>query len=112
MWPFKPIYRLDRRPIFPPPEQAGAVGLLAVGGDLSVPRLLAAYERGIFPWYEAGGPILWWCPDPRLILEPDQLHISRSLRATIRRGTFTVRFDTAFREVIRLCARIKRQHED
>src|SRR5437763_1478953 len=71
------------RPSFPPAEDADAEGLVAVGGDLSVPRLLEAYRRGIFPWYEEGEPIGWWSPDPRLVLEPGEFRVSRSLRATI-----------------------------
>lgn len=106
-----PIYRLDRRPVFPPPEHAEPDGLLAVGGDLSVPRLLEAYRHGIFPWFEPGEEILWWCPDPRMILEPSVVKVSRSLRSTIRKGTFQVRFDTAFPRVIHECAAIKRAHE-
>ncbi len=107
-----PIYRLDRRPLFPPPDHAEPDGLLAVGGDLSVPRLLEAYRNGIFPWYEPGEMPLWWCPDPRLILEPKGIKVSRSLRATIRKRTFEVRFDTAFDRVIHACAATKRKHED
>lgn len=107
-----PIYQLDRRPLFPPPEHAEEDGLLAVGGDLSAPRLLEAYRNGIFPWYEPGEEILWWSPDPRLILEPDRIRVSRSLRATVRKGAFEVRFDTAFRKVIHACAATKRTHED
>jgi leucyl/phenylalanyl-tRNA--protein transferase len=108
-----PVYRLDRRiPIFPSPEEAEPDGLIAVGGDLSVPRLLEAYSNGIFPWFEPGEELLWWSPDPRLILEPGKLRVSRSLRATIRKGTYETRFDTAFRDVIQGCASIKRKHED
>jgi leucyl/phenylalanyl-tRNA---protein transferase len=108
-----PIYRLDPRiPLFPPPEEAEEDGLLAVGGDLSVPRLLEAYRNGIFPWFEPGEEPLWWCPSPRLILEPGRVVVSRSLRATIRKGRFAVRVDTAFRDVIHACAAIKRVHED
>lgn len=107
-----PIYRLDKRPVFPPPELAEPDGLLAVGGDLSVPRLLEAYRNGIFPWYEPGEMPLWWCPDPRLILEPASIKVSRSLRATIRKQVYEVRFDTAFERVIHACAAIKRKHED
>jgi leucyl/phenylalanyl-tRNA--protein transferase len=98
-------------PSFPPPEGFHADGLVAIGGDLSIPRLLAAYRRGIFPWYEQGGPILWWSPDPRLVLETEAFHASRSLRAVIRKGTFEVRLDTAFAEVIRACAETKRRDE-
>src|SRR5579864_9673548 len=102
------LYRLSSRLVFPPPEQSEQDGLLAYGGDLSAERLLEAYKRGIFPWYEAGEPILWWCPDPRMILEPGDLRISRSLRAVLRRGTFEIRFDSAFADVIHACARAKR----
>ena len=78
-------------------------GLLAVGGDLTVERLLAAYERGIFPWYSGDQPILWWSPDPRSVLFPDKLHISRSLRKTLRKAHFKITMDTAFAEVIDAC---------
>ena len=107
-----PIYRLNRFPAFPPPEHAGPDGFLAVGGDLSPARLIEAYRNGIFPWYEPGEEILWWCPDPRLILDPSRVNISRSLRATIRKATYEVRFDTSFRQVIASCGKIKRVHED
>ncbi len=79
-------------------------GLLAAGGDLSPSRLLAAYRRGIFPWYEAGQPILWWCPDPRAVLAPEQFHASRSLLRTLRRGRFTTTIDSGFDAVIDGCA--------
>lgn len=80
-------------------------GLLAIGGDLSPARLLAAYKRGIFPWYSKGQPILWWSPNPRAVLYPKELHISRSLRKTLRRGQFTVTLDHAFAQVIMECAK-------
>lgn len=78
-------------------------GLLAIGGDLSPQRLEAAYRRGIFPWYNHDQPILWWSPDPRAVLFPDRLKISRSLRKTLRKQVFTVTFDRAFTEVIEAC---------
>jgi leucyl/phenylalanyl-tRNA--protein transferase len=78
-------------------------GLLAAGGDLSPNRLLAAYRRGIFPWYSRGQPILWWSPDPRAVLVPQELKVSRSLGKTIRNRGFETRIDTAFRDVIRAC---------
>ena len=81
--------------------------MLAVGGDLTKERLLAAYSRGIFPWYEVGQPILWWSPDPRLVLNPKELRISRSLRKVIRKKQFEVRFDTAFQQVIKACADVR-----
>ncbi|HSB18602.1 MAG TPA: leucyl/phenylalanyl-tRNA--protein transferase [Anaeromyxobacteraceae bacterium] len=102
------LYRLSREPVFPDPEEAEPDGLLAVGGDLSPRRLLAAYERGIFPWFSERGPILWWSPDPRLVLRPEWLHVPRSLARTLRRGRFAVRADTAFGEVIARCARASR----
>ncbi len=83
-------------------------GLLAIGGDLDPDRLLDAYRRGIFPWYNEGQPILWWSPDPRCILEPRELRISRSLRKTLRKQTFRVTFNQAFESVIRQCAAPRR----
>jgi leucyl/phenylalanyl-tRNA--protein transferase len=79
-------------------------GLLAVGGDLSMERLLTAYRRGIFPWYSGDQPILWWSPDPRSVLFPDKLHISRSLRKTLRKQQFKITMDTAFADVIYACS--------
>ena len=79
-------------------------GLLAAGGSLSPQRLLKAYRHGVFPWYSMGQPILWWSPNPRAVLYPEQLHISRSLQKTLRKNEYTVAFDTAFSEVISQCA--------
>ena len=93
---------------FPPVEDAEPDGLLALGGDLSVPRLLAAYARGIFPWYNEGVPILWWSPDPRLILEPREYRISHRLRRFLNQRRFSVTVDTAFGRVIRGCAQAER----
>jgi len=107
-----PLFRLPRQPVFPDPEAAEPDGLLAVGGDLSVLRLLAAYGAGVFPWYSEGLPILWWSPDPRLVLFPEELHVSRSLRRTLRSGRFQVRADTAFERVIRACAGQARPGQD
>ena len=98
----------DDEESFPPAEEAGEGGLLAVGGDLKPRRLLAAYAQGIFPWYSEGQPILWHSPDPRFVLEPQRLHLPRSLQKTLRRGRFEVRFDTAFEDVIDACARVRR----
>lgn len=95
---------------FPPVEEAEEIGLLAVGGDLSPRRLLLAYSLGIFPWYNPGEPILWWSPDPRCVLYPEQVHISRSLRRVLRRGDFEVSFDQDFTAVINGC-RIARSDE-
>jgi leucyl/phenylalanyl-tRNA--protein transferase len=95
---------------FPPLDQAlrDPPGLLAAGGDLNPQRLLAAYERGVFPWYSAQQPILWWSPDPRMVLFPDEFNTSRSLRKTLRSGHFSTRVDHAFSETIRHCAAPRR----
>lgn len=95
----------DSPEAFPPVDRAlrEPDGLLAAGGDLSPPRLLAAYRRGIFPWYSRGQPILWWCPDPRAVLFPSELKVSRSLAKSLRNRGFVTRVDTAFRNVIRAC---------
>ena len=79
-------------------------GLLALGGDLSAPRLMYAYAHGIFPWYSEDQPILWWSPDPRMVLEPDELRISRSLRKRIRRGEYRITQDHCFEQVVQACA--------
>jgi len=89
---------------FPDPNESDDEGLLAVGGDLTPARLLFAYESGVFPWYSAGVPPLWWSPNPRALMDRERLHVSRSLRRTLRAGSFEVTFDTAFREVIQACA--------
>lgn len=97
---------------FPPVEQASPEGLLAVGGDLRSERLLQAYRHGIFPWYSDNQPILWWSPDPRTVLFPDKLHISRSLKRSLRPGLFSVTLDTCFRDVMRHCAAPRPQYPD
>ncbi len=83
-------------------------GLLAAGGDLSLPRMLAAYEQGIFPWYSDNDPILWWSPDPRLILDPREIHINRSTRKLAKKQPYTFSVDKAFSAVIRHCAQAPR----
>lgn len=97
---------LPPEPVFPPADRAlrDPNGLLAVGGDLSARRLLAAYRRGIFPWFSPGEPILWWSPDPRMALFPDEIRITRSLAKTLRNADYAVRLDTAFDAVIAACA--------
>lgn len=91
---------------FPPLEKAMREpnGLLAAGGDLSPERLLAAYRHGCFPWYQDGQPLLWWSPDPRTVLYPDELHVSRSLQKKLRQRLFVITFDQAFQDVIAGCA--------
>jgi len=94
---------------FPPLQAAlrNPSGLLAAGGDLSPLRLLAAYKQGIFPWYGEGDPILWWSPDPRMVLVPEELRVSRSLAKTLRNRPYEIRFDAAFDEVMRGCAQAR-----
>ena len=98
--------RLPNATFFPPVETALAEpnGLLAMGGDLSVERLLDAYRHGIFPWFNPGEPILWWSPDPRMVLVPGEIRVTRSLAKRMRNAGFEVRLDTAFVEVMRACA--------
>lgn len=100
--------RFDPRMDFPPVDHALDNGLLAVGGDLSVPRLITAYRRGIFPWYGPGDPILWWSPDPRLVLLPQWLHVPRSLRRVLNQQRFAFSLDRDFEAVIRGCAETRR----
>lgn len=104
------VLRSGHAPTFPPVESATPDGLLAVGGDLSSERLLAAYRHGIFPWYNPGQPILWWSPDPRAVLYPEKLKITRSLRQTLKRGHLRVTFDSCFREVMLACAAPREQY--
>lgn len=102
------MYILNSSIQFPPVSFAYEDGLLAVGGDLSVPRLVKAYSNGIFPWYNEGEPIMWFSPDPRMVLFPDELKISKSMRQLIRKGQFTVSFNANFDDVIEHCAVISR----
>lgn len=102
-----PVYALDEQLIFPPVEHSEPDGLLAVGGDLQPERLLLAYRSGIFPWY-SGEEILWWSPDPRFVLYPSQLRISKSMKALFKKKAFTVTVNKAFDQVIAQCQKIKR----
>ena len=109
------MFRLSADPRdlrFPSVESASPDGLVAVGGDLRTERLLEAYRHGIFPWYNDDQPILWWSPDPRTVLFPDKLHISRSLKRSLRPATFSVTLDTCFRDVMQHCAEPRRQYPD
>jgi len=97
---------------FPPVSKALPDGLLATGGDLSPQRLLAAYRQGIFPWFNVGSPILWWSPDPRMVLIPEQVYISKSLKRTLKKRPYTVTIDQAFSEVISACAQARNDQLD
>jgi leucyl/phenylalanyl-tRNA--protein transferase len=100
-----PIYRLpSATTAFPDPFDAEPDGLLAVGGDLSPQRLISAYRIGVFPWYQEDSPLLWWSPEPRCILLPEEFHLPRSLARTLKRSVFTFSFDQAFSDVIKSCA--------
>ena len=107
-----PVYQLSEDLVFPSPHLASKEGLLAVGGDLTRTRLLLAYSQGIFPWYSKGEPILWWSPDPRLVLYPDELKVSRSLNKIINKGEFNVTVDCAFERVIKECARVRLENQE
>ena len=107
-----PVFELTDKLIFPPPELAERDGLLCIGGDLSEERLLLAYSMGIFPWYSDGDPILWWSPDPRLVLFPGELKVSRSLRQVLKNNIYETTLDAAFPEVIRNCASARRKGDE
>jgi leucyl/phenylalanyl-tRNA--protein transferase len=99
-----PIFLLGEEPVFPPAILASREGIIATGGDLSPARLLNAYASGIFPWYSQEEPILWWSPDPRLVLFPGKLHISGSMKKILKKKIFQVTFDRSFERIIKLCA--------
>ena len=102
-----PVFLLSDTIEFPPPHLASEDGLLAVGGDLSQKRLLLAYRMGIFPWFSNNEPILWWSPDPRLVLYPHEIKISKTLKKIIKKEVFKVTMDLAFNEVINQCAQVR-----
>jgi leucyl/phenylalanyl-tRNA--protein transferase len=107
-----PVFRLDERRIFPDPNMAHPSGVIAVGGDLAPGRVLRAYAVGIFPWYSEGQPILWHSPDPRFVLEPDRVHVGRTLRNRFKRRPYRITFDQAFERVIEGCAYADRPGQD
>jgi leucyl/phenylalanyl-tRNA--protein transferase len=109
-----PIFRLSEKIEFPPPCFARSDGLLCIGGDLSSQRLLLAYQNGIFPWFSQSEPLLWWSPDPRLVILPQNIYISKSLTKKIKKQVFTIKIDTAFERTIRACAgpRFNRPEEE
>ena len=102
------MYRLTDALLFPSPEQASAEGIVAVGGDLQPERVMLAYRKGIFPWFESDDFLLWWSPDPRMVLFPDRLKISKSMRTVLRKKQFEVTFNKAFDQVVEACAKVKR----
>ena len=106
------VYRLPEEPVFPPVSHAEEDGLLAVGGDLTAPRLLEAYRSGIFPWYSDSSPILWWAPDPRFVITPDSFRMGRTLRKEVRALDFHWTFNTQFEGVMKACAVQERPGQD
>jgi len=107
-----PTFLLSDKIAFPPPHLAEKGGLLAVGGDLCQERLLSAYQKGIFPWFSEGEPILWWSPDPRLVLYPKDLRISKSLGRILKNNVFNITFDRAFDHVINACSVIRNKNNE
>jgi leucyl/phenylalanyl-tRNA--protein transferase len=107
-----PLFRLSEKLEFPPAWLARSDGLLCIGGDLSSKRLLLAYEKGIFPWFSENEPLLWWSPDPRLVLFPENIHISKSLKKKIKRSPFDIKIDNAFEETIRSCAFVRKKRDE
>lgn len=107
-----PIYFLSENLEFPPVTQANEEGLLAVGGDLSVERLLLAYKNGIFPWFNEGSLILWWSPDPRMVLFPEKIKVSKSMQKVFKNNQFKITKNTCFKEVIENCAKMERKGQE
>jgi leucyl/phenylalanyl-tRNA--protein transferase len=107
-----PVYLLSDDLVFPSPKLAAKEGLLAVGGDLRQERLLLAYRMGIFPWYSRCEPILWWSPDPRLVLYPGEIRVSKSLQKTIKKALFRITMDQAFEAVINACAQSRTRADE
>ena len=103
---------LTQQDDFPPVDCANAMGLLAFGGDLSPKRLIQAYTHGIFPWYDSSQPILWWSPDPRMVLFPEKLKVSKSMKQLLKKEVFEVTFNESFEEVIANCAAAKREGQE
>jgi len=107
------VPKIDRYShIFPDPRYSSKEGLVAFGGDLDPNRILSAYKKGIFPWYNEGDPILWWSPDPRLVLYPSDIKISKSLKKVIKKEIFEIKIDSNFLEVIKNCKEIKRKNQE
>lgn len=107
-----PVFQLSKELAFPNPSYAEEEGILAVGGDLSVERLLLAYANGIFPWFTEGSKILWWSPDPRMVLFPENFKISNSLKQLIKSKRYSISYDKDFKSVIKHCANVEREGQD
>lgn len=103
-----PVFMLNDALVFPDPNLAVEDGLLAIEGDLSTERLLLAYSNGIFPWYSEGDPIMWWSPNPRMILHPDKFRMTKSFRQTLKNKNYEIKFDHRFEEVIEQCSKAPR----
>lgn len=106
-----PLFQLSNDLVFPPVHYAEPDGLLAIGGDLSIERLLLAYSEGIFPWYSKGEPVLWWSPNPRMVLLPEELKVSKSMRPYFNQPKWEVTFDLAFEKVINHCSKAPRKNQ-
>jgi len=107
-----PLFRLSKKLNFPPARFAGSDGLLCVGGDLTSKRLLLAYKKGIFPWFSENEPLLWWSPDPRLVLFPGNIHISKSLNKKIKKSPFDIKIDNAFEKTIHSCVIVRKERDE
>ncbi len=107
-----PVFKLPHEPVFPRPELADPDGLLAIGGDLSPPRIIQAYATGIFPWYSEGSPVLWWSPDPRMVLFPEEFKRHKNLRRLVCSGEFGVTMDADFTGVIKACSKVGRKGQE
>ena len=107
-----PVYQLIDKCIFPDPELADISGLLAIGGDLSSDRLLNAYRNGIFPWFSEGEPIMWWSPDPRMVLFTEEFKRSKNLKRLLKRNRFKVTIDYSFADIIKSCSNVPRLNQD
>lgn len=106
------MHILDQNIVFPQISEADEEGLLAVGGDLSLSRLKLAYQNGVFPWFNEFDPILWWCPDPRFVIFPSKLRVSKSMRQLLKKEVFEVTINKAFDQVINACAKVRRKEQD
>lgn len=107
-----PVFQLPDEPVFPLPDLADPDGLLAIGGDLSPQRLIQAYAAGIFPWYSEGSPILWWSPDPRLVLFPGEFKRHKNLRRLVHSNKFSITMDKDFAAVVEACSKVERKGQD